>query len=355
MNRIKRIFASVLCLLILCAATQASEEDEDYYIRIHRTTFGGGAISPRARGLGGAYVALANGASAIYENPAALGAQTNREAVFDLGYDEIDSADNHASLITLNAGGSFNINMCAPEYWPRDTMGNHTGGAIIRNSRIEMSDSGGQEVSSDGAVLAYGRSFYGGRVFGGLSLAYDDIQNANDNLTVNTNMERWEMKAGWIYRPSRQMAVGGTLTYAWGDISRKAAGADPDAGDLKDLRLRWGAAYQISRESLLVGDIEHGSIETTYRGSIQEEHSLWKISSGVEHVVIRNVLTLRGGGYYLTDNFTARNSLSRSQVDEYFGFAGGVSYFRDALELSYNLDIRLTGEVGHFIRLGYQW
>ncbi len=351
-----RVLLAFLMVGILSGgiARRLAAGENQFHVRTHRATYWHPGLSPRARGLGHSYAALSNGASGVYENPASLGAQTDREVLFDLGIDELDEGANEATWVTIHAGGAFNINACAPHYWPRENVGNHTAGFVIRHNGVEFSERDALTTDLDGIVLAYGRSFRGGRAFGGMALAYDEGDQADDDATIDTDILRWEFRLGGIYRATKTLALGGVLALARGELDGTGTRLDQD-GELSHVEIRGGAAYQLTPATLLVGDVVHAVFETDLERDMYEEHSIWTLSAGMEHVVVPDTLLARGGIYYTRDSYNARNAPSGSLVDDWAGISGGISYFKDMFTLGYTLDLRTTGNVGHFFRVEYDW
>ncbi len=348
------VMLGIFGMMLSCVSGGLSAGEDEFHVRRHRAMYWNQHMSQRARGLGGSFAALSNGASGVNENPAGLGAQTDREISFDLGFDEVDKGGDHATLISISAGGAFNINACAPEYFPRDNMGNMTAGFMLRHSEVNFSDNDGLESGLDGIALAYGRSFRGGKFYGGISFSYDEGDYNDDDRRIDTDIILWEIKLGGIYRVSTDLAIGATMAFGRGNITGNGV-LDSADGDRTLIELRVGAACQLTPETLLVADILRTSIDNDLEDDFDEEHSIWRLSAGIEHQLIPDSLRARGGLYYMHDSYYGRNAPSASMVDDYAGITGGLSYFKDMFEVGYTLDIRTTGEVGHFLRFELDW
>ncbi len=351
------LIAGLLALSPLAAAAaDADQKDsEKFDVRMHRQIYTQKSMSARARGLGGSYAALANGAAGVFENPAGLGAQTNRQGLFEISFDEIASGGRDAEIVNLLVGGAINLNATAPHYWPREHIGNHTFGLMIRHTNIEVSGRDGLESDLTAFTVAYGRSFRGGAMFGGVSFSFGMGEYADDDRLIDQDPKVWEFKVGAIVRPTQELSVGATLSL--GRNTFKEHGRLVQAkGHGYEFELRGGVAYEVDERTLVVGDIMHGTLENYMRGvSANNEHTLWKFSGGLERIVIPERVTVRGGLYYFLDSFDGRNTFSERLVDDWFGFTGGVSYYKDLFEFGYTLDIRTSGEVLHYFKVQIDW
>jgi len=357
---------ALLWLVIISAAAPGQEEVENvvgerdkYYARSHRAVHENHMLSPRARGLGGTYAAIVNGTAGVIENPAGLGAQTDRQVLSYLGVDSLEDGDNCGHWLVIGAGGSFNLNACMPETWIRENVGNQTVGFFIHHSGIEWDNAGELASDLDGLVMAYGRSFRNGKAFGGVAIGIFEGDWSDDRHLVDRNYSRWEFKAGGIYRATSRMAFGGHILMALGDIANDATYLNWD-GDVAHFEMRGGAAYELTARTLVAADISHGwwkgDLEDSGDRKVEENHDVWRLSAGLEHIVIPSRLTARGGIYYTHDDYQyASGGDARSVEDAYFGAAGGLSWYRDEIEIGYTLDLRDTGEMGNYFTFGYNW
>lgn len=351
--RCRRI-AVVVAVLALYATFSYAASDK-YTIRFNRRLFEQSSMSTRARGLGHSYAALSNGAAGVLENPAGLGAMVTRETLMEMGFDTVDEGGDEAAVFEFHAGGAINLNAASPHFWPRDNLGNHTVGAFLRYNSLEAERNDDEEATFTGIVLAYGRSYRGGRHFGGISLSYNEGGHENDGLTIDEVNQRWEFKVGGITRPYDHLALGATFSYGRGSISDESF-ITHNNGEVRSWELRVGGAYQLTDETLLVADITRQSLDVDFStDTIYHEHKLWKLSGGLERVVIPSKLTLRGGLYLTHNNYDGKGLNTDSQIDDYFGITGGGSYFIDKVELGWTLDLRTTGEVGNYFKVGLEW
>ncbi|MDX9758077.1 MAG: outer membrane protein transport protein [Bacteroidota bacterium] len=105
----------VFLVLVIMAIPAAAQVPEDAL----RLSHSGTLVSPRSAGMGGAFIGLANDASALYWNPAGLGQL--RASEFSIGMSNV-SMNNDAHLGALFGGGSgsesstalSNINLAIP-------------------------------------------------------------------------------------------------------------------------------------------------------------------------------------------------------------------------------------------------
>ncbi len=276
-----------------------------------------------------------------------------------MGVDSLEDGDNRGHWLVIGAGGSFNLNACMPETWIRENIGNQTAGFFIHHSGIEWDSAGELASDTDGLVLAYGRSFRNGKAFGGLAMGVFEGDWNDERHLVDRNYRRWEFKAGGIYRATSRMAFGGHLLMALGDITNDATYLNWD-GDVAHFEIRGGAAYELTARTLVAADLSHGwwegDLEDASDNKVDEDHSVWRLSTGLEHIIIPSRLTVRGGIYYVNDDYQyAAGGDAQSAEDAYFGVAGGVSWYRDEIEIGYTLDMRDTGEMGNYFTFGYSW
>lgn len=343
-------------LWLYSSTLRASESKKKFAARLHRQVNNLKTMSTRSRALGGSYAALNNGAAGTYENPAALGAQTTQQAHFEMGYDTLKGGGNHGNVIVVNAGGAVNLNAVNPDYWPRSQIGNRTLGVIIHRKEVNVDDQDGLALNTTGMSLGYGQSFRGGKFYGGIAGSVFQGEFSDDNETVEQEDFRiWEVKVGAIVRASKTLSIGGTLSLGRNRYD--------DGGSLFGTKahgyqfaMRVGAAYEVSEKTLLVSDLVRDSLENVFKVNKGfNQQTTWRISAGIEHVVLPDKLTLRGGIYYLSNSFDSRRSPLQAVDDEWVGFTGGISYFRNLFEFSYSLDIRTTGEAANFFKIGIEW
>lgn len=344
-----------LASISLTSGLVQAEENDGFHIRSHRKLYSFTTMSSRARGLGHSYVALSNGAMGAVENPAGLGAQTDHELIMELGLDEVDDGGDYASIISVNAGGSININHTAPHYWQRETMGNHTLGVIVHHDGLNYDEADGKYGGMTGATFGYGRSFFDGRYFGGVAFTYAQGGLEDDDRTIDQDLSRWELKGGLIARPTRELAIGGSFSYGRGDINEGGTRFSDD-GEIRHFEIRLGGAYQITDDLLIAGDISREDLDTQYQENTRyDEHDIWTFSAGLERVAIPDTLTLRGGMYLTTDSYNARGTDASSQTDDYLGITLGASFYHENFELGYTFDGRLNGEFGNYFTVGFEW
>jgi hypothetical protein len=328
---------------------------EEFYTKASRALHENRTVSPRARAMGGSYAALANGASGVVENPAALGAQTDREAILDLGFTDVEGDGESMDIVSINVGGAFNINARNPHYWPRDNVGNHTWGVVYHRADVTVSSTDTVEGDIQGITLAYGRSFRGGRYFGGLAFDYTRGDITGDDFFTRI-WDRWSVRAGGIVRPVERLALGAVI-----ELGGLSGGRDDRPFDTPSKSTAWefrsGASYEVSDMLLLVGDIGYRKIQQEQReGGLQlEEHSIWRYSAGLEASVVPDTLALRGGLYYLHDSFNVENLLMGDTVDDVVGVTAGGSYYLDGFDFGYTLDADFDGDWSHLFRIEYDW
>ncbi len=329
--------------------------DDEFFTKASRALHESETISPRARAMGGSYAALANGASGVYENPAALGAQTDREAILDLGFTDVEGDGNSMDIVSINVGGAFNINARNPHYWPRDNLGNHTWGVVYHRADVSLDSVDALEGDIQGLTLAYGRSFRGGRFFGGLALDYTRGDITSDSAFTRI-WDRWAIRAGGIVRPFEPLALGATL-----ELAGLSGGRDDRPFDTPNKSTAWafrtGASYEASEMLLLVGDISYRKLQQEQRevGLQREEHSIWRYSAGLEASLVPDTFALRGGLYYLQDSFNVENLLMDDTVEEVVGVTLGGSYYYEGFDIGYTLDADFDGDLSHLFRLEYDW
>ncbi|MBN2713780.1 MAG: hypothetical protein JXR97_15285 [Planctomycetes bacterium] len=349
-----RVMQTLIAVALVSSISYGSDETTEFHIRSDRELFSDTSMGTRAKGMGKSYTAVAGGAAGVIENPASLGAMTYREAIVEMGFDQIDAGTGEADIFTVNVGGAVNLNACAPEYWPRDNMGNHTVGMVIHHKGMDYTSAQDLDTNLTGFVLAYGRSFRGGEHFGGISLRYSEGGYDNPDLSTNSDLARWEFKVGGITRPVENLALGMTFSYGRGSITDE--GTSDDNAAISHFEFRVGAAYQLTDDVLLVTDLSREDLDIEYsKDTLYDEHNIWRLSGGLEKIMIPERLTLRGGMYILHDDFTTKGTSYANQIDDFVGITTGGTYYRDALDFSWSLDLRTSGEWGNFFKIGYNW
>ncbi len=334
----------------------AAGSDSDYYnIRTSRAFIDQSTVSTRSRALGGSYAALNDGAASTYENPAGLGAMSGHQTSVDLGLGGYSVGGDDVRQVELNLGGAFNLNSLAPEYYPRETYGNHTLGVAVTHRDLDWDDNRDLRADVTALTLAYGRSFAGGQNFAGLALAYE-YADKRDTGSIESDWYRWQVKFGGIFRPTRELALGALVDFGVGRIKDTRPQNNAE-GNSWHSEVRVGASYELCGGTYLVGDISLRKVEVSEEEPPDQvqKHDIWTFSAGLEKNLIPQRLTGRVGGYYVNDSFDGRGLNWDNITDDYWGLAGGVSYYKDEFDLGYTLDLRLTGEVANYFNFGYNF
>ena len=143
-------------------------QNEEIFVRIHGGLGESRAPSTRSRGMGGAWVALVNGAGSVQENPAALGAFTGKSVGGAFARESVEDGNDTASMTVLNLGGAFSMN----PYLPCDAANQSVG---IAYKKTDFSGAGAArshsgDVGENGFTASWGRTF-GSRLLGGASVS----------------------------------------------------------------------------------------------------------------------------------------------------------------------------------------
>lgn len=342
---------------LLCGVTHAADDTQEFRRRNDRQIHDVSTVSSRAQALGGSYAALSDGAAGVYENPAALGATTDHEGITDLGFDYLDDQGQHADWVNVNVGGVVNLNKASK--LDRTVYGNHTAGLVYQHRGVDY-DTSSLEGDINSVIGAYGRSFRGGRFFGGSSLAYHtgDWDGADNGPNAFEHYwRRIEMKVGGIYRLNQRTAVGSTLMFGAGEFENKHGYLLGD-GRARSVEFRTGFANQINRKTLMVGDFSQKYLGLIDDGQgTYQEHHITRFSNGLEYSLIKDKLVLRGGWYWEADSFSSEmpdmiddednwvNETLSDRHDNSGGITLGFGYYYKQFEFGYGVDIGTTGDV----------
>lgn len=332
-------------------------DGEQFWRRDDRISHESAVVSPRTRALGGSFAALSNGASGVYENPAGLGAQTQHEVFSDFTFDRLDDKGQRLGIMHIHVGGAVNLNALYPEDLPREKVGNQSAGLVYRYSALDyrrrIGERGGDR---QGVTLGWGRSFYNGRFFVGGAVGVDRMDIRDDDGLFDHDWRRYELKVGSIYRVSRTLAVGGTVTWGIGKYDYDEMSSPLQKGEMGYLDWRIGLGYQPSRRWLLASDLSRKTIELIDDSQdAHHDHAIWRLSGGVEHPLIQNVLVLRTGLYWEKDFFDSAGSWITDAQDASGGWTAGLSYYYKDWEFTYGVDLATTGDVANTLRLEYAW
>lgn len=344
------LLAGIGLACVLCQPGLRADDTTDFRVRYGEQFLRTQALSPRATGLAGTYAAINDGANSTLENPAALGAMVGREVVNNVGIDAIRESGDSATFVNCTVGGAFNLNASAPEYHPVDQMGNHTIGLAYSRADGWVDDANGLGREGNAITLAYGRSILSGRVLVGGALSYESAA-INDNGGYDLEYNRLGAKVGTILRLTDRFNIGGLASYAGGPGQQDAVGGDIDSY-VEHWELRGGMSYQLREDLLLASDI---SLENLKQGQEdgpkrEEEHDIFRLSSGLEYALRPDELTLRSGVYFQQDAWREKNMPAYDDTDENeFGLALGASYFRNNWSIEYDAQLQTTGDHSHFM------
>lgn len=329
------------------------KERQQFARRNDRAIHDGEEMSARARGLGGVYGALSNGAAGIYENPAALGAMMKHETTGDWSYDSLNDDDVETSINQINVGGAVNLNHI--NHLDRASCGNHSFGIAYHRTGFDYDGLQGQEQHINGVTVAYGRSLLRGRVFVGGSFGWRGGKGEDDQDLWDHEYDRYEFKLGSIYRHNRQLAFGGTILVGVGSVENDA-GYDITDGDAVNVAIRGGLSYQMTSKMLLASDLsfQYLAITDSERNS-HHKHNITRFGVGGEYLIFEEKLTGRAGAYYERDNFHGKNTFLTDENDDQAGFTFGFSAYWKALELSHAFDVSTRGDIQNTIKLGAEF
>ncbi len=356
-DRMRIRVSLILFALAVCAGGTIARavEAEDFIRRNNRAMHESDIKSPRAQALGGSYAALSNGSSGVYENPASLGAMSTHEGLTDLAVKTIDGDGRSVDIIKVNVGGAFNINALSPATYRRGRVGNQSAGLFYQHTNHNYSSEwDGREGGIHTFIGGWGRSFHGGRLFGGVSLGYNYGDNFADDDSWNHEWRRWDLRVGGIYRHTRKLAIGGLVRLGFGSFDNDA-GMTLDDGSIFLLEFRPGVSYQMAKRTLLASDLSIEYLKLEDGADREMGHTLVRWSAGVEQVLLPNYLTGRLGGYVENEQFNTRLAGVGDENEADAGVTLGFSAYWRRLELGYTVDIPAHDDIEHNIRLEYDW
>ena len=337
----------------------------EVFVRTHGSLGESRVASTRSRGMGGAYAALVDGAGSVQENPAALGAFCGKSVGGGLAFESVEDANDTTKITTINIGGAFSLN----PYLDADAPNQSVGVAYKTSSYDNLGGaSRSGKFDDSGITFAYGRTF-GPNILAGASVSIVNDEYAwKAWKTMPYEAREYEVTGGefllgGLYRASDVVTIGGVASYATGRARERVRYQQEDdfaleTGDFRRWRLRGGASWQAAEQTLVTGDLEYAATQMEFDpgGSADVRRSKSKsaaIMAGVEQELLPESLVLRGGIYGKQEKFSAGDA-SYDKLS-YWGFNAGVGARVKSVDLNYTLDVRTTGDIGHFFGMQYDW
>lgn len=344
---------------VLAFAPEAFSEDQEFYIRTRRTVAETTTPGVRARSMGGSYVALANGAESVGENPAGLGALTGKSLAGGVSFDWLDDGADNTTRTTVVGGGAMSLEKWLPEGGCNQSLGiMYRGNSTTGAGGVNMDDKQGQ------LTFAYGAHLLEDFLVGAAVTIFDGDWTANDAYSpYDRKYTGGEFRLGGIYRAADSLTVGGTLSYAAGSYRNNQtmnyySYTPHSSGDLRRWNARGGVGYQLCDDTLLAGDVAYSWLKTDLPGLANEKQSDWTFSGGIENQVLPDLLALRGGLYYRTSSFSATGSYLHtlpSVSTSYWGFTAGAGLRVRSIDLGYSLDVNTQGDIGNLLSISSDW
>jgi len=185
----------------------------------------------RAVGMGGAFVSVADDASAVYWNPAGLSQISGKEASFmhasmaqDRNYNFLTYVHSLTRIGTLGVSWT-NFNIRNIEIW---------------NDENDLIDTA--KDSENAFVLSYGKEFYS-NLSGGLNLKYL-YQKVYENKASG-----WGIDMGLMYKPINRLSLGLMVQDMGSNLKWDTASGQMDKVPLK---IKGGASYRFLNDNLLL-------------------------------------------------------------------------------------------------------
>ncbi len=365
MDIASRLSAIVLCVsAILAACGELRADETDYRIRTGEKILSGSVVSPRAMGMAGSYTALrGEGAHGLYQNPAVLGGLGNHQWINNYTFAQVREDDRQTTYNTVTIGGAVRASSLEGQGRHFNDEANH--GAGVRYSHIYGSAHGanGADFGSDILTLGYGRAFNYGRVLGGVSLSYHTT-HVDDMDWRNVEMNRYELRAGILMRMTRELTVGGVMSFGGGDASNNLGIESGGDGEVYCSEYRIGAGMQMTDRWLLTGDLTLQDLLLKEKDAVftpTEEHEILRFSVGSEVDVLPRRMTLRGGIFIVSDEW--RGTLDadapvinyESRRETAGGLAFGSTWYHDNWAIDWASEIRTEGDHAHNFSFVYDF
>jgi len=296
----KRLLGLMTVILFLGAGPGRA-----YFTRGANT--GIGASSPRALGMGGAFVAVSDDSAAVFWNPA--GAVLASPGEFSLAYASLfnDKIAQLASSLIVGSGGvALGLAMERMDYGDLLTV-DSSGGAFGRVSLYES-----EYLLAVSAALDGDRRLLVGGALKLYSVDYGSIASASGQ----------GMDVGVLYRfglgkAGRELRIGASLS----DIG---SSLESDRGYTQDISsvLRMGLAFYVAEDALISYERATITDESFSSGSTSSNHF------GCEVPVVRELLLIRAGysksGGSSEGRFSYGGGVRRQGISFDYTFAEGI-------------------------------